>query len=297
MTRACFFSNRILLYNAAMSMKLDEILSSGRTATPVVMGILNVTPDSFSDGGAFLAPAAAVAQAEQMLDAGADILDVGAESTRPGGERVSADEQISRLGEILPAVAALGAVVSIDTTRSPVARFALDAGAAIINDVSAGRDDPEMFTLAARRNAPLILMHMLGEPKTMQAEPRYDDVVVEVRQFLSDRLDAAVAAGLPRERCIVDPGIGFGKRLGDNLALLGGVEALCRLGCPVLIGASRKRFIGELTGRDDPSHRQGGTIAACLAAYSRGATIFRVHEVATVVDALKVARAIARAEA
>ncbi len=182
--------------------------------------------------------------------------------------------------------------MSIDTTRAEVARFALDAGAAILNDVSAGRDDPQMLPLAAERNCPVVLMHMLGEPKTMQADPRYEDVVGEVREFLAGRLSAAEAAGVDRRRCIVDPGIGFGKRLEHNLALLAGVGALAELGVPVLVGPSRKRFIGELTGEPDPPKRLGGTIGACLAAYGRGATVFRVHEVAPVVGALKIAAAI-----
>ena len=245
-----------------MGLSLDDILASHRTHQPVVMGILNVTPDSFSDGGAFFDPGAAAEQARQMADEGADVIDVGAESTRPGSERVTAGEQIRRLRKVLPAAVASGAVVSIDTTLSPVARFALDAGAAIINDVSAGRDDPAMLDLAADRQAPIILMHMLGTPKDMQAEPRYENVVAEVRAFLADRAAAAEAAGVPRERIIVDPGIGFGKRLEHNLALLAGIGELVSLGLGVLVGPSRKRFIGELTGQDDPRRRTAGTVAA-----------------------------------
>ena len=256
------------------------------------MGVLNVTPDSFSDGGQFYDPAAAVAQARRMVQAGADIIDVGAESTRPGSDRVGPADQIRRIEPILGEAVALGAAVSIDTTSAEVARFALDGGAAIINDVSAGRDDPHMLPLASERRCPVILMHMLGKPKTMQADPHYDDVVAEVRDFLADRLAAAEAAGVQRRRCIVDPGIGFGKKLEHNLALLAGVDKLAALGVPVMVGASRKRFIGELTGRDDPTERLGGTIAACLAAYDRGATILRVHDVAAAVQALKVAQAI-----
>ena len=173
-----------------------------------------------------------------------------------------------------------------------MAEFALAAGARIINDVSAGRDDPRMFALAASSGAALVLMHMLGEPKSMQLDPRYEDVVREIRDFLAERLAAAEAAGVPRSRCIVDPGIGFGKRLEHNLALLAGAEAFCRLGVPVLYGPSRKRFIGEITGEEVPTNRLGGTLAACLAAYRRGATIFRVHDVAPLVQALAVARAI-----
>lgn len=256
------------------------------------MGVLNVTPDSFSDGGEFFDPAAAVAQARKMVHEGAEVLDVGAESTRPASSRIGAAEQIDRLREVLPAATDLPAIVSIDTTRAEVAAFALDAGAEIINDVSAGRDDEEMFSLAASRGAAMVLMHMLGEPKSMQDNPRYDDVVAQVRSFLAERVSAAAAAGVPGDRCIVDPGIGFGKLLEHNLALLGGVGELLSLGRPVLIGPSRKRFIGELTGEPVPARRLGGTIAACLAALRAGATIFRVHDVGALVSALKVARAI-----
>ena len=273
-------------------MLIDEILDSHRTGRPAVMGILNVTPDSFSDGGRFFSPQEAAAQAWRMVDGGADVIDVGAESTRPGSARVSAEEQIARLREILPAVAKMGALVSIDTTLAAVADFALDAGATIVNDVSAGREDPDMLPLVARRKAAIVLMHMLGEPRTMQESPVYRDVVGEVRDFLAQRLAVAEGAGVPRERCIVDPGIGFGKKLEHNLALLAGVGKLAELGRPVLIGPSRKRFLGELTGVAEPAQRVAGTLSACLEAYRRGATIFRVHDVAPVVQALAVAKAI-----
>jgi len=277
-----------------MGLSLDDILASPRTRRPVVMGILNVTPDSFSDGGEFFDPAAAAGQAGRMADEGADIIDVGAESTRPGSRRVTAGEQIRRLRKALPAAAASGAVVSIDTTLAAVARFALDAGAAIINDVSAGRDDPAMLDLAAERAAPIVLMHMLGTPADMQVEPRYDNVVAEVRAFLAERAAAAQAAGVPSGRIIVDPGIGFGKLLEHNLALLAGIGELVSLGYAVLVGPSRKRFIAALTGQEDPHSRVAGTIAACLAAWSRGATMFRVHDVGPLRQALAVAEAIGR---
>ncbi|HDZ19661.1 hypothetical protein LCGC14_0123780 [marine sediment metagenome] len=275
-----------------MAATLDDILSSHRTGRAIVMGILNVTPDSFSDGGRFLAVGDAVAQAERMIAEGADVIDIGAESTRPGGERVSPAEQIDRLGGILPAVAAAGARISIDTTNSEVARFALDTGATIVNDVSAGRDDPAIFALAAERGAPICLMHMLGAPKTMQADPHYDDVVAEVCDFLAQRRDAAVAAGVVADRIILDPGIGFGKRLEHNLALIRHVDRVVALGHPVLVGPSRKRFIGEVTGIDAPDRRGAGTLAASLACWRGGATIFRVHDVAAAVQAFAVARAI-----
>lgn len=272
-------------------MTLDEILVSPRTRRPAVMGILNVTPDSFSDGGRFFDPAEAVAQARRMAAEGADIIDVGAESTRPGSERVPSAEQIRRLRDVLPAVCAAGPIVSIDTTRAEVAEFALDAGAKIINDVSAGRDDPELLPLAARRGAAVVLMHMLGQPKEMQKDPRYGDVLAEVRQFLADRLTAAEAAGIPRLRCIVDPGIGFGKRLEHNLALLAGLDRLASLGVPVMLGASRKRFLGELTDQQEPAQRVAASLATAVVGYLRGATIFRVHDVAETVAALKIAQA------
>ena len=284
-----------LFYNARMGATLDEILNSHRTGRAIVMGVLNVTPDSFSDGGKFMDPSAAVERAQAMVAEGADILDVGAESTRPGSQRVSPGEQARRLQDILPPLAGLGAIVSIDTTSAEVAELALDSGATIINDVSAGRDDPDLLPAAARRGAAIVLMHMLGTPKTMQADPRYDDVVGEVRAFLAERLQAAATAGVPAELCIVDPGIGFGKTTRHNLALLSETAKLVSLGRPVLIGASRKRFIGELTGQGDPAARVSGTVAACLAARRRGATIFRVHDVAAMKAALAVADAVEKA--
>lgn len=276
-----------------MAMTLDDILNSHRSGRAVVMGILNVTPDSFSDGGEFIDPDTAVSRARQMAAEGADIIDVGAESTRPGCERVSPDEQIARLRRVLEPIASCADVLtSIDTTSSEVARFALDAGVDVINDVSAGRNDPPILTLAAERNAPVVLMHMLGEPKSMQQSPQYDDVVAEVRGFLARRVEVAGEAGLARERCILDPGIGFGKLLEHNLALLANPSALLGLGGPVLVGPSRKRFIGDLTGLDEPRRRVSGTVAACVEAFRRGATIFRVHDVAEIAAALCVARAI-----
>ena len=280
-----------------MPARLEKILTSHRTGAAAVMGILNVTPDSFSDGGRFFDPASAVAQAARLAAEGADVIDVGAESTRPGSARVSAEEQIRRLEPVLPDVVRLGVPVSIDTTLAVVAAFALDAGAVIVNDVSAGRDDAELLPLVAERGAAVVLMHMLGRPKTMQADPHYDDVVAEVRAFLAGRLDAAEAAGIDRDRCLVDPGIGFGKRLEHNVALIAHAASLATLGVPVLYGPSRKRFIGELIGQDDPDRRLGGTIAACVQARRGGATVFRVHDVAEVVQALAVADAVAEASA
>ncbi len=278
-----------------MPTTIDDILATGPGVRAFVMGVLNVTPDSFSDAGAFFAPELALTQARQMIDEGADLIDIGAESTRPGSDRVSASDQIARLRTVLPGVVAMGAPVSIDTTLADVADWALEAGAAIINDVSAGRDDHAMLPLAARRRAPLCLMHMQGAPKTMQANPHYTDVVAEVRAFLAERILAALAAGVDRGRIIVDPGIGFGKRAEHNLALLANVQALVSLGRPVLVGPSRKRFIAELAGEAIPPARVGGTIAACLAARTGGATIFRVHDVAALAQGLAVHDALAQA--
>jgi dihydropteroate synthase len=277
-----------------MAASVHDILESHRTRTPVVMGILNVTPDSFADEGRFFDPAAAVEHARQMAAEGADIIDVGAESTRPGSDRVGPDEQIRRLEGVLAGVVGLGVPVSIDTTSAQVAEWALSGGAAIINDISAGRDDPAMLPLAGRAGVGLVLMHMLGEPKSMQDAPHYDDVAAEVKRFLAARVEAAVAAGVRRRNCIVDPGIGFGKSVEHNLALLADVQGLCELGQPVLIGASRKRFIGAVTGVSEPAGRLAGSLAAACAAYVGGASIFRVHDVAATRQALDVLRRITR---
>jgi len=272
-----------------MSLTIDEILTAGPERLPVVMGILNITPDSFSDGGKFLSPALASDRAMEMIEAGADIIDIGAESTRPGSERVSADDQIARISGVIATVVETGIVVSIDTTLSQVAEYALDAGAAIINDVSAGRDDPVMLPLAGSRNAVIILMHMLGKPKTMQDMPLYNDVVAEVAKFLAERVEEAVSAGVSRNRCVIDPGIGFGKTLEHNLAIIANLDKLAEQTLPIMVGPSRKRFIGELTGETDPENRTAGTIATCLEAFRRGANIFRVHDVKAVKQALIVA--------
>ncbi len=273
-------------------MSLDDILDSHRTHRPVLMGILNVTPDSFSDGGRFFDPAAAREQARRLAAEGADIIDAGAESTRPGANRVSADEQIRRLEPVLSTIRDTGLVFGVDTTLSAVAAYALDAGASIVNDISAGRDDPAMLRMLATRGCGVVLMHMLGEPSNMQQSPQYKDVVAEVRDFLAQRLQAAVAAGIQRRRIILDPGIGFGKKLEHNLALLANIDKLVELGQPVLVGASRKRFIGQITGQTDPAQRIAGTIAAHLAAWRRGASIFRLHDVAEGKAAFDVAEAI-----
>jgi dihydropteroate synthase len=255
-----------------------------------VMGVLNVTPDSFSDGGAFLDAVAAIDQGRALVADGADLVDVGGESTRPGAPPVPEAEELRRITPVVEALATDGAAVSIDTSKAAVARAALDAGAVYVNDVTAFRADPEMPGLVAERGVRCCLMHMRGEPRTMQEDPRYDDVVDDVKAFLSERLAAAVAAGIPEVRVDLDPGIGFGKTLEHNLELLRRLDEVVALGRPVVIGTSRKSFLGRLTGRD-VTDRVAGTIATNVLALERGARIFRVHDVAPVRDALTVAAA------
>jgi dihydropteroate synthase len=254
------------------------------------MGIVNVTPDSFSDGGRFFEHEAAIAHGRQLLAEGADLLDVGGESTRPGAEPVSAEEELRRVG---PVVAALAreAPVSIDTSKAEVARAALDAGASIVNDVTALRADPEMADLCAERDCGVVLMHMLGTPRTMQKDPRYDDVVDDIKRFLAERIEYALGRGIAEERIWIDPGIGFGKTVEHNLELLRRLSELRELGRPILIGVSRKSFIGAITGRE-VHERQGGTIAANVLAYLNGAEILRVHDVGPLRDALALAGAL-----
>jgi dihydropteroate synthase len=257
-----------------------------------LMGVLNVTPDSFSDGGRFLEPAAAVAQGLELAREGAAIIDVGGESTRPGAEPVGEAEELRRVGPVIEGLRAAGveAQISIDTSKAAVARAAIDAGASLVNDVSAFRHDPEMAALVAERGVDCCLMHTRGEPRTMQVEPRYDDVVGEVRDFLSQRAEFAIAAGIEPARIILDPGIGFGKAVEHNLALLGRIEELVAIGFPILVGTSRKSFLGRITGRPT-DERVAATVATCVMAFERGATHFRVHDVAPVADALAVAAA------
>ncbi|MCO6419541.1 dihydropteroate synthase [Siccirubricoccus sp. KC 17139] len=253
---------------------------------PLVMGIVNVTPDSFSGDG--VAAEAAIAQGQAMLAAGADILDIGGESTRPGAAPVPPEEEIARILPVVRALASLGPV-SIDTRNAATMAAALDAGARIVNDIAALRHDPEAPALVRRSGAPVVLMHMLGtDPRTMQDDPRYDDVAVEVFTFLRDRI---VALGLPPAQVAVDPGIGFGKTLAHNLALLDRLPILAGLGCPILLGASRKASLGRLAGAAEPGRRLAPSLAAALTGTARGAAILRVHDVAETVQALKVWRA------
>jgi dihydropteroate synthase len=253
-----------------------------------LMGVVNVTPDSFSDGGAFEDPAAAIAHGRRLAAEGAAILDIGGESTRPGADPVPVEEELRR---VIPVVEGLaGARISIDTMKLAVAKAAVEAGASYVNDVTAFRNDPDLAGFVADRGLDCCLMHMLGEPRTMQADPRYDDVVDDVKAFLLERMEAAVRAGVREERIQLDPGIGFGKTLEHNLELLRRLDELTELGRPLVIGTSRKSFLGKLTGRD-VTERVPGTIATCVLALERGASVFRVHDVAEVADALKVAAA------
>jgi dihydropteroate synthase len=257
------------------------------------MGALNVTPDSFSDGGLFFGTEAAVRRGLEMLGEGADLIDVGGESTRPGAAPVPAAEELRRVLPVVEALAAAGAVVSIDTAKAAVAAAALDAGAAVVNDVSA-LGDPDMARLVARADAGVVLMHMQGTPRTMQDDPRYHDVLAEVAAFLSSRAEAALAAGIDRAAICLDPGIGFGKRLEHNLALLAGIPRLAALGYPVLVGASRKRFLADILGPIPPAERDHATTAAHVLAIAGGAALIRTHNVVAGLQTARVADAIVR---
>jgi dihydropteroate synthase len=264
---------------------------------PLVMGVINVTPDSFSDGGAWLDPDAAIAHGRELVAQGADILDIGGESTRPGADPVSTEEELRRVLPVLEGLADAGARLSIDTSKAAVARAAVAAGATIINDVTALRADEGMAAELGGAHGcdvcVVCLMHMLGEPRTMQADPRYDDVVSEVKAFLEERMAFAVSEGIDEERIWLDPGIGFGKTVDHNLELVRRLDEIAALGRPVVIGTSRKSFLGRITGRDADA-RVPATIATNVIALARGATIFRVHDVAEARDALAVAAATLR---
>jgi len=256
-----------------------------------VIGVVNVTPDSFSDGGDFLDPGRAIEQAKRLLAEGAALVDVGGESTRPGSEGVSAEEELRRVEPVLAGLA--GLPVSIDTTKAVVARRALELGAVLVNDVTALRADPDLAGVVADAGAYLCLMHMLGEPRTMQDAPRYDDVVAEVASFLETRLAAAVAAGIREDRICLDPGIGFGKTVEHNLELLARMGELVAIGRPVLVGASRKRFLGRILGdRDAMTGPVAAGVAINVLTYERGASLFRVHDVRENVEALAAARSV-----
>ena len=259
-----------------------------------LMGVINVTPDSFSDGGRFLDRAAAIAHGHELITQGADILDIGGESTRPGAEPVGAEEEMARVGPVVDGLAGAGAEISIDTSKAAVAQLALAAGASIVNDVSALRGDPAMAGLIADAGCECCLMHMLGEPRTMQRAggPQYEDVVEEVKAFLAERMEFALAAGIDEQRIMLDPGIGFGKTVQHNLELLSRLSELSELGRPIVIGTSRKRFLSAISrGERTEDERLPATIATNVLAYERGASIFRVHDVGPVGDALAAAAA------
>jgi len=260
------------------------------------MGILNVTPDSFSDGGEWFAFDRAVEHGRALIADGADILDVGGESTRPRSEPVAPDEELRRVVPVLTALRGADVQLSVDTAKLTVAEAAVDAGATYVNDVTAFRQDPELAGFVADRGCDCCLMHMLGEPRTMQEDPRYDDVVSEVKAFLEGRAAFAISEGVAPERIALDPGIGFGKTVEHNLELLRRLDEIVALGFPVLIGTSRKAFLGRLAGREDPHDRVAATVATNVLALERGATLFRVHDVAPTADALTVAAATLRAD-
>lgn len=257
-----------------------------------VMGIVNVTPDSFSDGGKALAPGHAEAQALLMVEAGATLLDVGGESTRPGANPVSPDAEAARVIPAVERLSALGVPVSIDSRNAAVMGAALDAGASLVNDVSALTHDPDAMALVAERGVPVVLMHALGDPRTMQKDPAYDHVSLDIFDYLEGRIAACLEAGIARDRIIVDPGIGFGKTLDHNLVLLRDLGLFRALGCPVLLGASRKAFIGRLSGEEQAGRRVAGSVAAALAGARAGARYLRVHDVVETVQALRVWQAI-----
>ena len=264
-----------------------------RLDRPQVMGIVNVTPDSFSDGGAHDTTEAAVAHALKLVEEGADLLDIGGESTRPGADEVALEEELRRVIPVIERLAAQVAVpISVDTSKPDVMRAAVQAGAGMINDVYGLRRDGALDT-AATLGVPVVLMHMQGEPRSMQAAAQYDDVVGEVHRFLAERIFAAEMAGIAKKHIVIDPGFGFGKDTPHNLQLLAQLERFVELGVPVLAGLSRKRSIGQLTGRDAPADRVAGSVAAHLIAAQRGAAIVRVHDVAATVDALKIWNAVA----
>ncbi|MEX2550992.1 MAG: dihydropteroate synthase [Nitriliruptoraceae bacterium] len=298
----------------ALAARLEERLASWRrpppdlvtpagvlptASRPVVMGICNVTPDSFSDGGLVYDevahPGPAVAAAERLVEAGADLIDVGGESTRPGALAVDEETELARVLPVVRELAAAGIMVSIDTTKAGVARAAVDAGAAVINDVSAGSLDPGLLDVVAGLEVPYVLMHMQGTPRTMQDDPHYLDVVGEVHHALESGVDRLAARGIAPERVVLDPGIGFGKRLEHNLALLGALESFTALGRPLLVGASRKSFLGTLTGTADPGERLEGSLAVAALAVQAGVRLLRVHDVAETVRTVAVAHAITSA--
>jgi dihydropteroate synthase len=261
-----------------------------------LMGVLNVTPDSFSDGGQFNSIDAALAQARHLAQSGADILDVGGQSTRPNALEVSSDEELERVIPVIQAIRQeLDIPISVDTTRSPVARAAIAAGANLINDISGATYDLEMLSTVAQLAVPIVLMHIRGTPRTMQQQTEYTDLISELVQWLADRIAAAVAAGIARDQIAIDPGIGFAKTAEQNLEILRQLPAFQSLGCPILVGTSRKSFIGHILQQPDPQQRVWGTAATCCAAIAGGAQILRVHDLPAMDQVRRVADAIWRA--
>ncbi len=262
---------------------------------PRIMGIVNVTPDSFSDGGEALRVDDAVARGRAMRDAGADILDIGGESTRPGADPVSVEQEMQRVLPVIEALAGDGALVSIDSRRAVVMEAAMNAGATIVNDVTALTGDPDALGVVADHAVPVVLMHMQGEPRTMQENPTYNVASKDIRDYLAARIAVCEDAGISRTHIAVDPGIGFGKTLDHNLEILAHMDVLHELGCPVVLGASRKSYIGRLSAADDPHDRVAGSVASALAARAKGVQIFRVHDVAETRQAFDVWEAIDKA--
>jgi dihydropteroate synthase len=274
-------------YGRAVTLPLEHAFPR-----PAVLGVVNITPDSFSDGGEFLAPDAAAEHARRLAAEGAAIVDVGGESTRPGSVGIPVDRELARVEPVLERLAG-ELPLSIDTSKAKVASRALAAGAVMVNDVTALRGDPELAGVVADSDAYLCLVHMLGEPRTMQEDPRYDDVVADVKAFLEARLAYAVEQGIPKERICLDPGIGFGKTVEHNLELVARLGEIVAIGCPVLVGASRKRFLGRVLGRPDAlSGPVAAGVAVAVLAFERGASLFRVHDVREHVEALRAAQAV-----
>jgi dihydropteroate synthase len=259
------------------------------------MGVLNVTPDSFSDGGEFNAPAAALTQAQRLVEAGADLIDIGGQSTRPGAEQVSVEEELKRLLPVVEAVRSMLSVpISVDTTRASVAQAVVNAGADLVNDISGGTFDPDMLQIVAQMQVPIVLMHLRGTPQTMQKLTEYQDLIGEIYEFLERQIATAVAAGIERSRLIIDPGIGFAKTAQQNLEILRQLPTFRSLGVPILVGPSRKSFIGRILDQPDPKGRVWGTAATCCSAIAGSADILRVHDVLEMRDVCRVADAIWR---
>lgn len=260
-----------------------------------LMGIVNVTPDSFSDGGEFATPEAALAQAQKLVEAGADIIDIGGQSTRPGAVQISGEEELERVLSVIEVLRQVITIpISVDTTRAVVAKAAVNAGADIVNDISGGTFDSEMLTTVADLNVPIVLMHLRGKPQTMQQMTDYQNLLGEIYQFLERQIESAIACGVNSSKIIIDPGIGFAKNQQQNLEIIRNIEFFKALNCPILVGASRKSFIGRILDKPDPKDRVWGTAAACCAAISMGADILRVHDVREMRDVCRVADAIFR---